>query len=250
MSGGDPLLALALRTARRWLAPLGHAAAPVRRRAQAVGGASVVEGVARAAAVLPQHPRPGSLPQAGQGDTMKRGDRPAPAFPLPLAQEGDARRRMRVPVAPLAERRLLTLPASEAVGARPGPTPPMPRAERPWPLPGVPESPSNRNRPAAAAPLSARPMPPGAVAPVAVRPLPAVPAAGVTSAAPPTPWMAPAEPPAPPGPPPLDEDRLASWLSAHLAAEARRPARGGTGFDPRLSPAWPGTLQGPWGWGG
>ena len=48
----------------------------------------------------------------------------------------------------------------------------------------------------------------------------------------------------------LDEARLGRWLAEHLAEETRRPARGATGFDPRLSPGWPGTLQGPWGWGG
>ena len=65
-------------------------------------------------------------------------------------------------------------------------------------------------------------------------------------------------PPPPPGPveadekgsSPFDEVRLAQWLDAHLDEAAWRPPRGGTGFDPRLSPGWPGTLQGPWGWGG
>ena len=46
------------------------------------------------------------------------------------------------------------------------------------------------------------------------------------------------------------EARLEQWLADHLAAETRRPARGATGFDPRLSPGWPGTLQGLSGWGG
>lgn len=67
-------------------------------------------------------------------------------------------------------------------------------------------------------------------------------------------------PPPPPEPGPVeadekgsssfDEARLAQWLGAHLDEAAWRPPRGGTGFDPRLSPGWPGTLQGPWGWGG
>jgi hypothetical protein len=52
------------------------------------------------------------------------------------------------------------------------------------------------------------------------------------------------------GPLPFDNSQFAQWLDAHLDEAARRPPRGGTGFDPRLSPGWPGTLQGPWGWGG
>jgi hypothetical protein len=48
----------------------------------------------------------------------------------------------------------------------------------------------------------------------------------------------------------VDGTRLDRWLADHLAREAGRPQAGGTGFDPRLTPAWPGTLQGPAGWGG
>lgn len=42
----------------------------------------------------------------------------------------------------------------------------------------------------------------------------------------------------------LDGTRVGTWLADHLAREAGRPQSGATGFDPRLSPAWPGTLQG------
>lgn len=42
----------------------------------------------------------------------------------------------------------------------------------------------------------------------------------------------------------LDGARVGTWLADHLAREAGRPQMGGTGFDPRLTPAWPGTLQG------
>ncbi len=42
----------------------------------------------------------------------------------------------------------------------------------------------------------------------------------------------------------LDGTRVGSWIADHLAREAGRPQAGGTAFDPRLSPAWPGTLQG------
>lgn len=42
----------------------------------------------------------------------------------------------------------------------------------------------------------------------------------------------------------LDGMRVGSWLADHLAREAGRPQGGGTAFDPRLTPAWPGTLQG------
>jgi hypothetical protein len=42
----------------------------------------------------------------------------------------------------------------------------------------------------------------------------------------------------------LDGMRVGTWLADHLAREAGRPQAGGTAFDPRLTPAWPGTLQG------
>jgi hypothetical protein len=42
----------------------------------------------------------------------------------------------------------------------------------------------------------------------------------------------------------LDGSRVGTWLADHLAREAGRPQTGATGFDPRLTPAWPGTLQG------
>lgn len=51
--------------------------------------------------------------------------------------------------------------------------------------------------------------------------------------------------------PPLStEIGLERWLTDRLAQVASRPQRGATGFDPKLTPAWPGTLQGPAGWGG
>lgn len=42
----------------------------------------------------------------------------------------------------------------------------------------------------------------------------------------------------------LDGTRMGTWVADHLAREVNRPQAGGTGFDPRLTPAWPGTLQG------
>lgn len=42
----------------------------------------------------------------------------------------------------------------------------------------------------------------------------------------------------------LDGTRVGTWLADHMAREVGRPQMGGTGFDPRLTPAWPGTLQG------
>ena len=42
----------------------------------------------------------------------------------------------------------------------------------------------------------------------------------------------------------LDGTRMGTWLADHLAREVARPQSGATGFDPRLTPAWPGTLQG------
>lgn len=48
----------------------------------------------------------------------------------------------------------------------------------------------------------------------------------------------------------LDGVRVGRWMGQHLAGAAVRPQSGASGFDPRLSPGFPGTLQGPWGWGG
>jgi hypothetical protein len=42
----------------------------------------------------------------------------------------------------------------------------------------------------------------------------------------------------------LDGARVGRWMSDRLAREADRPQAGVTGFDPRLGPAWPGSLHG------
>jgi hypothetical protein len=42
----------------------------------------------------------------------------------------------------------------------------------------------------------------------------------------------------------LDGVRVGRWMSNMLARSATRPARGTTGYDPRLGPRWPGALQG------
>ena len=42
----------------------------------------------------------------------------------------------------------------------------------------------------------------------------------------------------------LDGTRMGRWVSDNLAREATRPQAGNTGFDPRIGPTWPGTLQG------
>jgi hypothetical protein len=42
----------------------------------------------------------------------------------------------------------------------------------------------------------------------------------------------------------LDGARVGRWMSDRLAREADRPQAGMTGFDPRLGPAWPGSLHG------
>ncbi len=42
----------------------------------------------------------------------------------------------------------------------------------------------------------------------------------------------------------LDGVRVGTWIADHLARAAGGPARGATGFDPRLGPRWPGALQG------
>ena len=42
----------------------------------------------------------------------------------------------------------------------------------------------------------------------------------------------------------LDGARVGRWMSDRLAREVDRPQAGVTGFDPRLGPAWPGSLHG------
>jgi hypothetical protein len=42
----------------------------------------------------------------------------------------------------------------------------------------------------------------------------------------------------------LDGTRVGTWIADHLAREVARPQMSSTAFDPRLTPAWPGTLQG------
>jgi hypothetical protein len=42
----------------------------------------------------------------------------------------------------------------------------------------------------------------------------------------------------------LDGARVGRWMSDRLAREVDRPQTGVTGFDPRLGPAWPGSLHG------
>ena len=42
----------------------------------------------------------------------------------------------------------------------------------------------------------------------------------------------------------LDGARVGRWMSDRLAREVNRPQGGVTGFDPRLGPAWPGSLHG------
>lgn len=42
----------------------------------------------------------------------------------------------------------------------------------------------------------------------------------------------------------LDGERVGRWMARHLARELGGPQAAGTGFDPRLGPAWPGALHG------
>ena len=247
MSAQDRLFGMAMRAAAT-LAPFVRAAAmataapggssvwrPVERPRREMA-AAVTDVPARRVAVrgaVPHDPHPAigplrsPIPQAGEGDGRDRA-RPAPSIPLPRAAEGDAQRRVRDAALPPAPRRPVPPPSVQVAPApRPAPVPVPEVAPRPA-SPRIETPPASVPRAPAVAP------PAGAAAP--------------------TPWTPPPDtPPEPvpePAPPPLDESRLARWLSGHLAAETRRPARGGTGFDPRLSPPWPGTLQGPWGWGG
>ena len=81
-------------------------------------------------------------------------------------------------------------------------------------------------------------------------PWPAPGVAGADATLPPASLMASAAPPARQGSGPtggdvfLDGVRVGRWLSDTLAREVGGPATGGTGFDPRLGPTWPGALQG------
>ena len=246
MNTQDRLFGMAMRAAAT-LAPFARAAAvmaaPARvaaawrpavhpqRETAVPAGETPTQRAVRVA--LPQDPHPNPLPQAGEGEGNDRIRRTqtAPSFPLPLARVGweadrrGAHRRVEDAAAPSAP--LAKMPSSSGEIAA-------------------------SLRPAAAVPAMAA-VPHRAPAKVETQTpsLPRVPAtAPPVGAAAPTPWTPPPDTPPEPPPSPLDESRLARWLSGHLAAETRRPARGGTGFDPRLSPPWPGTLQGPWGWGG
>ncbi len=253
MVAGDPLHADALDAAERMLGLMARAglvmlgskqgsAALPKPRATRTGAAPVaLERTARTA-----FPKP--LPQ-WQGDIWTR-DAAPPVAPAPRAV---ARATVSAPPPPGGEGR-----EKRQVG-RP------PRRPRPASVPSLPQPrPPEHVLPAAVpAPLppaarvgpTVRPLErgPGPIAPVVVPPPattlaprrhPDLPRLPGTDAVPALPARQ------PPAPPQLDEARLGRWLAEHLADETRRPARGGTGFDPRLSPGWPGTLQGPWGWGG
>jgi hypothetical protein len=73
------------------------------------------------------------------------------------------------------------------------------------------------------------------------RPLATAPAQTLPSVAPQSPGSA--SPPTS-GDVYLDGTRLGTWMTNHLAREASRPPSGATGFDPRMSIAWPGAQQG------
>lgn len=81
-----------------------------------------------------------------------------------------------------------------------------------------------------AAPNSAGPLP--TPRPSAAAALPAAPTAAASSSGPAQ------------GDVYLDGARVGRWMSNRMAREAERPQAGVTGFDPRLSPAWPGSLHG------
>ncbi len=247
----DRLHAHALGAAERMLGPMARAARKVmgaaagpavprtRRRPATVMAAEAKPALAPrrvtgAVHVMPTHPHPGPLPQAGEGAVSKR----RPAFPVPIAKEDGAwLRASEAPVPPAHPPRRVAA-VTPSLPVRASSTPP------PLPLLLAGEG-RGEGRPAAPGQVPARPMP--VVPPLAVPPRrePALPPPRAADTAAPPPPAAP-----PPAPAPLDEARLGRWLAEHLAEETRRPARGATGFDPRLSPGWPGTLQGPWGWGG
>ncbi|HEX3350112.1 MAG TPA: hypothetical protein VHS58_18640 [Acetobacteraceae bacterium] len=125
------------------------------------------------------------------------------------------------------------------------------RAADPVPVASVPPAtgavaPNTAAPPAtgAVAPNTAAP-PARAVAPQIIAP---VQAAAPAAAYPATPAAPPARETGSGGPTSgdvyLDGARMGRWISDQLARDAARPASGVTGFDPRLGPAWPGTLQG------
>ncbi len=86
--------------------------------------------------------------------------------------------------------------------------------------------------PRAPATASGTQAPAGSVSAPAALAMPAVPAAAAASTGPTQ------------GDVFLDGTRVGRWMSDRLARDADRPQSGVTGFDPRLGPAWPGSLHG------
>lgn len=227
----DTLHARALRAAGRMLGKFAHARdsrtvpfAPQRRRApvrMAAPAAMSMQMRARATVALPQHPHPGRYPHPHPGPAT--GDRRAHGTSQATFAAAGGGQRLAMEPTPLRSSGFAPVAAA--------------------PLPGVSRVTSMASDLAPAARFEPRR---AAFAPVAQHAKPAAPLAAGS--------LPPAAPQAAETPPqssaPLDEVRLGRWLADYLGDETRRPARGGTGFDPRLSPAWPGTLQGPWGWGG
>lgn len=257
MSEGDPLFGHAMRASERLHGTLARAAAAM---AATTGAAATPRREGRwagrleaAAAVLPRHAvpsrvevqqesRPVPLLPAGEGHGEERTGA-APSFTRPLAGEGGEQRRVMPAAEDLPMRRRPIAPLQLPLGVRPAaliaPPTPVAKAE---PIPTPPPPPAAPSPP---------PPPPLPDAGVAFAPTTIAASSSPDPPAPRSPGSVPCETPALPLPAaPVDETRLARWLADHLASETRRPARGATGFDARLSPGWPGTLQGPWGWGG
>ncbi len=194
----------------------------------------------------------GSLTPGARGPEQPREAAPVSAQSGPASQPEVA--------APPAE-------ARTAVIMYPGAAPPVPSAP-PNPPPRMPSVPAAPPPPAIVPPMEppARVLPrQGSPAPTRAldavswpmptprAPVPVTPAAPLTqlpavqrgsafpSAAPPAPER---QPRAAGGDVFLDGARLGSWIGERLAREAGRPQSGPVAFDPRMSPAWPGSAIG------
>jgi len=232
----------ATRTAAAALLPRPHSVPAAQADAPAEISASDTPARAPASPVLPQAV-PGAPARAGE-----------PPVPTPMARRATVLRvedvaSLRAPIAsaPTVPPHLPALadfsPFGRALAAAPAPEPLAVRA---------PVAPSPLSQ---AAPSSA---PSDTTPPSAWQAcLPAAPIADRTAPIRPTPRL-PVEPTSPAaqhaGNAPAEQSEVAEihmdghvlgrFVTDHLARAATRPPAGGTGFDPRLSPAWPGPASG------
>ncbi len=214
-----------------------------------------------AAAPIPPQPTPPASPllmREGPGEGFRDQHRPTPQAPLapaqPQASQPQAPHPQSAPPEPRSPTIIILSPPPLALAPAPreaATTPAAPAA----PITTVNENPT----PAPRDSLAPRPPTPAAhhhrEPDAKSRSQPAAPHhyPAAHQGAPVAPY---APPPAPsPQPPPaqaaptggavfLDGHHVGHWLADHLAQEASRPSAATTGFDPRLTPAYPGALQG------